>query len=86
MKKNCCSECGQELPSKASLFAEDEGPADDLDVKSSVLDELLGLMDEHAGEKLKSVKKPKKSVSIEVLSLGKPKSDDEDEEDDDYEV
>jgi hypothetical protein len=86
VKKNCCSECGQELPSKASLFAEDEGPTDDLDIKSSVLDELLGLMDEHAGEKLKSVKKPKKSVSIEVLSLGKPKGDDFEEDEDEEEV
>jgi hypothetical protein len=49
-------------------------------VDKNCLQKLLCLL------KLKSVKKPKKSVSIEVLSLGKPKGDDFEEDEDEEEV
>ena len=82
-----CPNCGHcaDKEEKSLPDFEDSAPRDDFDVKASVLDELIGLMDDHAGKKLSSVKKPK-AVSVEVLSVGKPKKFDAEEDDEDEEV
>jgi hypothetical protein len=77
-----CPHCGHSAEKEEKLlpFDEEAPESDDLDVKSSVLDELIGLLDGHASKKLASFKKPK-AVSVEVLKVGKPKvEEDLDEE------
>lgn len=59
-----CSHCGSDMV---------ENTPDDSDIKNSVLDELMGAMDDSMGERLP--KEPKK-VSISMIAI-KPKKKDE---------
>ncbi len=71
-----CPNCGCDVNKDEKLGMDmDESGDEEGQIKSSLLDELLGTLDDKIAS---GFKKPKEAISIEIHA-GKPKKDDEDE-------